>query len=260
MPAIRDLTTILEAIYFLAAFTSFQTSTDRQIVNFHEAKNSLAVARLVGDYQKARSKHRLEVRLILEPTGVNGQRLRKEILLAVVYALMSLGAFGMVLLLSREGFEAFTKKKPVFYQHRLKLPAGWKHATTLPEAAPEGGAYAGRLVIDGVPYDLVQFHFHRPSEERIDGRQFDMVAHLVHKDPEGRLAVVAVLFSLIGAFYYLRVVKVMYFDEAADTSAIQAPAQARAVLSLNGAAVLVLGVLPGGLMAMCAYAIKALAT
>lgn len=42
-------------------------------------------------------------------------------------------------------------------------------------------------------YELVQFHFHRPSEERINGRQFDMVAHLVHKDPEGRLAVVAVL-------------------------------------------------------------------
>ncbi|MBI3369786.1 MAG: carbonic anhydrase family protein, partial [Burkholderiales bacterium] len=45
----------------------------------------------------------------------------------------------------------------------------------------------------GRRYELVQFHFHRPSEERIDGRQFDMVAHLVHKDVEGRLAVVAVL-------------------------------------------------------------------
>lgn len=74
-------TSVLEAIYFLAAFTSFQTHVDRQIVNFHEAKNSLAVTRLVADYQKTRSKHRLEVRLILEPTGVNGQRLRKEILL-----------------------------------------------------------------------------------------------------------------------------------------------------------------------------------
>lgn len=75
-------TSVLEAIYFLAAFTSFQTHVDRQIVNFHEAKkNTLAVTRLVADYQKARSKHRLEVRLILEPTGINGQRLRKEILL-----------------------------------------------------------------------------------------------------------------------------------------------------------------------------------
>ena len=75
-------TSVLEAIYFLAAFTSFQTHVDRQIVNFHEAKkNTLAVTRLVADYQRGKSKHRMEVRLILEPTGVNGQRLRKEILL-----------------------------------------------------------------------------------------------------------------------------------------------------------------------------------
>jgi carbonic anhydrase len=47
--------------------------------------------------------------------------------------------------------------------------------------------------VQGRRYDLVQFHFHRPSEERVDGRQFDMVAHLVHKDAQGRLAVVAVL-------------------------------------------------------------------
>lgn len=74
-------TSVLEAIYFLAAFTSFQTHVDRQIVNFHEAKNPLAVTRLVADYQRGKAKHRLEARLILEPTGVNGQRLRKEILL-----------------------------------------------------------------------------------------------------------------------------------------------------------------------------------
>jgi DNA replication and repair protein RecF len=74
-------TSVLEAIYFLAAFTSFQTHADRQIVNFHEAKNPLTVTRLVADYQRGRTKHRIEARLILEPTGVNGQRLRKEILL-----------------------------------------------------------------------------------------------------------------------------------------------------------------------------------
>ncbi|KXK12581.1 MAG: DNA replication and repair protein RecF [Chloroflexi bacterium OLB14] len=74
-------TSVLEAVYFLAAFTSFQTHADRQIVNFDEAKNSLAVTRLVAEYQRGKTKHRLEVRLILEPTGVNGQRLRKEILL-----------------------------------------------------------------------------------------------------------------------------------------------------------------------------------
>jgi len=74
-------TSVLEAIYFLAAFTSFQTHVDRQIVNFHEAKNPLAVTRLVAEYQRGKTKHRLEARLILEPTGVTGQRLRKEVLL-----------------------------------------------------------------------------------------------------------------------------------------------------------------------------------
>lgn len=74
-------TSILEAIYFLASFTSFQTHTDRQLVNFLEARNPLAVARLVAEYERSQKKHRLEVRLILEPTGINGQRLRKEVLL-----------------------------------------------------------------------------------------------------------------------------------------------------------------------------------
>src|SRR3990172_4426662 len=75
-------TSVLEAIYFLAALTSFQTHTDRQMVNFITSREPLAVTRLVGDYQRGRVKHRLEVRLILEPSGVlNGQRLRKEVLL-----------------------------------------------------------------------------------------------------------------------------------------------------------------------------------
>jgi len=74
-------TSVLEAIYFLAAFTSFQTNVDRQMVNFHEAKNPLAVTRLVADYQRGKTKHRLEARLILEAAGATGQRLRKEILL-----------------------------------------------------------------------------------------------------------------------------------------------------------------------------------
>ena len=74
-------TSILEAIYFLAALTSFQTNADRQMVNFLEARNSPAVGRIVGEYVRGTKSHKLEVRLILEPTGVNGQRLRKEILL-----------------------------------------------------------------------------------------------------------------------------------------------------------------------------------
>ncbi|MFZ2987962.1 carbonic anhydrase family protein, partial [Ideonella sp.] len=55
------------------------------------------------------------------------------------------------------------------------------------------------LTVNSRRYDLLQFHFHRPSEERVNGRQFDMVVHLVHKDLEGRLAVVAVLLERGGA-------------------------------------------------------------
>lgn len=56
-------------------------------------------------------------------------------------------------------------------------------------------ARGNSIGVMGRRYDLLQFHFHRPSEERVDGRAYDMVVHLVHKDPEGRLAVVAVLIS-----------------------------------------------------------------
>jgi carbonic anhydrase len=54
-------------------------------------------------------------------------------------------------------------------------------------------AAGNAIAVMGRRYELVQFHFHRPSEERLNGRLFDMVVHLVHKDLEGRLAVVAVL-------------------------------------------------------------------
>ena len=69
------------------------------------------------------------------------------------------------------------------------------------------------------------------------------------------LAVIAVVLSLVGAFYYLRVVKVMYFDDPVDAHPLAGSADARFMLSLNGAAVLLLGILPGGLMPMCAQAI-----
>jgi NADH-quinone oxidoreductase subunit N len=75
------------------------------------------------------------------------------------------------------------------------------------------------------------------------------------------VAVLAVVLSLIGAYYYLRVIKVMFFDEPVDTAPIEAPMDVRAVMSLNGVAVLLFGILPGGLMALCAQAIvKALTT
>lgn len=51
------------------------------------------------------------------------------------------------------------------------------------------------ITVDGTTYELVQFHFHHPSEEKIDGKAFDMVAHLVHRNGNGQLAVVAVLLT-----------------------------------------------------------------
>lgn len=56
-------------------------------------------------------------------------------------------------------------------------------------------ANAGTAVFDGSKYQLLQFHFHTPSEEKISGRTYPLVAHLVHKNTEGKLAVVAVLFD-----------------------------------------------------------------
>ena len=54
-------------------------------------------------------------------------------------------------------------------------------------------ADGGFMNVGGVPYKLVQFHFHAPSEERVEGKRYPMVAHLVHKSDDGKLAVVAVL-------------------------------------------------------------------
>ena len=79
----------------------------------------------------------------------------------------------------------------------------------------------------------------------------------------GRPLLVAVVLSLIGAFYYLRIIKVMYFDApVAGVPAIEARSQGiSAMLALNGGAVIVLGLLPGGLMALCRDAIlRALAS
>ena len=94
-------TSLLEAIYFMSALTSFQTYADRQMVNFlaaREARKQVAVGRLVAEYQRGRSSHRLEARLIMEPTGVNGVRLRKEVLLDGVKKQLSdvIGQFNAV--------------------------------------------------------------------------------------------------------------------------------------------------------------------
>lgn len=74
-------TTLLEAIYYLATFTSLQAGSDRQLINFTAAAEKQAVARLVADFEKGGQAHRLEVRLIQENGGNGGTRLRKQILL-----------------------------------------------------------------------------------------------------------------------------------------------------------------------------------
>ena len=70
------------------------------------------------------------------------------------------------------------------------------------------------------------------------------------------LAVAAVLLSLVGAFYYLRIVKLMYFDEPKDTAALEGTGDMRLVLSVNGLALLALGIFPQGLMGLCLIAIQ----
>ncbi len=74
-------TSLLEAIYYLATFTSFHAQSDRQLVNFIASREALAVTRLVGTYQRGEKLHKLEVRLIQDSNGNGGARLRKEILL-----------------------------------------------------------------------------------------------------------------------------------------------------------------------------------
>lgn len=75
-------TSLLEAIYFLATFTSFHASTDRELVNFLAAREPLAVARIVADFNRESADHRLEVRIIQEANGFNdSSRVRKEVLL-----------------------------------------------------------------------------------------------------------------------------------------------------------------------------------
>jgi NADH-quinone oxidoreductase subunit N len=69
------------------------------------------------------------------------------------------------------------------------------------------------------------------------------------------LALVAVLFSLIGAFYYLRVVKLMYFDAPIDDSPIESEADMRILISANGLLVAALGIFPQFIMSLCAYAL-----
>jgi len=148
---------------------------------------------------------------------------------ALTYVLMGLGGFGMVILLSRAGFEAeslddfkgLNERSPWFAFVMLIL------MFSMAGVPPFLGFWAKLAVIQAIVG----------------------VGYLW-------LAGLAVIFSVIGAFYYLRVVKLMYFDKAEEGAPLRSGLDLRVMLSVNSLAVLALGLFPGALMALCAAAVS----
>jgi len=151
---------------------------------------------------------------------------------SIVYVIMSLGALGMTLVMSRAGFEAeqLSDFKGLNQRHPWFALVTLLFMFSLAGIPPTVGFYAKLAVLQAAVG----------------------AGHVV-------LAVIAVVFSLIGAFYYLRVVKIMYFDDAEDHSPIRPAFDVRTLITINGLAVLVLGIMPQGLMDVCLASIKALA-
>jgi NADH-quinone oxidoreductase subunit N len=145
----------------------------------------------------------------------------------IAYVLMGLGAFGMIMLLSRAGFEA----ENIEDFKGLNRRSPWFAAVMM----------ILMLSMAGIPFFVGFF------------AKF-LVLQAVVAAGQVWLAVFAVLFSLVGAFYYLRVVKVMYFDAPTDTAPIAAPLDMRVLLSINGVAVALLGLLPAGLLEYAIFA------
>ena len=143
----------------------------------------------------------------------------------IAYVIMSVGGFGMVILLSRGGFEAeqlddfkgLNARSPWFAAVMLML------MFSMAGVPPFIGFWAKLAVIQAVLHVGALW-----------------------------LAIVAVAFSVVGAYYYLRVVKLMYFDEPDERRTLEGGRTLRLVLSLNGLAVLVLGLFPGLMLALCA--------
>jgi NADH-quinone oxidoreductase subunit N len=155
----------------------------------------------------------------------------------VTYVLTTLGTFGVLMLLARRGHEC----------DNLSDLRGLGRRS--PWLAVVMATFMFSLA--GVP-PTVGFY-----------AKFSVLQALVASNLPGLLglAIFAVVFSLIGAFFYLRVVKVMFFDEGEQTQPVPAPLDVRVLLSLNGAAILLLGILPGGLMHVCAQSVvRALGT
>jgi NADH-quinone oxidoreductase subunit N len=154
----------------------------------------------------------------------------------VSYVLTTLAAFGVIMLLARQGFES-------------------EEITDLAGLNQRSPLYAGVMAIGlfsmaGIP-PMVGFYAKLSVLQSLvaSGQAFYM-----------GLAIFAVIMSLIGAFYYLRVVKVMYFDEPVTATTVSATLDVRLVLSTNGLLVLLLGIFPGALMALCADSIVRMLT
>jgi NADH-quinone oxidoreductase subunit N len=146
----------------------------------------------------------------------------------IVYSLMTLGAFGMIVLLSRAGFEA----------ERIEDFKGLNERNSW---------YALLMLIlmlsmAGVP-PMIGFW-----------AKWSVLAQVVNAGFVW-LAVVAVIFALIGAFYYLRIIKLMYFDKPEDLAPIEAGMDMRVALSANALVILLLGMMPHTLMAICVKAL-----
>jgi NADH-quinone oxidoreductase subunit N len=150
---------------------------------------------------------------------------------AITYALATLVTFGIILLLSREGFEAeeisdlrgLFRRRP-WYAFVMALAM-----FSLAGVPPTAGFYGKLVVLQALLADHSSL-------------------------PVVTIAVAAVMFSLVGAFYYIRVVKVMYFDPPVDDAALQPSSDMAAALSANGLAILALGILPQYLLGLCASA------
>ena len=147
----------------------------------------------------------------------------------VTYVLTSAGAFGMILLLTRSGFES----------EEISDFAG------LNKRSPWFAAVMMMMMFSmaGVPFFVGFF------------AKFSVLQAVV---ASGNLwlAIVAVFFSLVGAFYYLRVVKVMYFDQPANNARIEATMDVKLLMSANGLAVALIGIFPNSLMLLCAFSLS----
>lgn len=164
-------------------------------------------------------------------TGASAGGYGASLFYMIIYVLTTLGTFGMILVLSRQGFEC----EEIEDLKGLNRRSPWRALIllllmfSLAGIPPLVGFYAKLVVLEA----LIQ-------------------------QGQVAVAVIAVFFSLIGAFYYLRVVKVMYFDDPAeDAGAVSpVPCGVRGVMSINGLLIILLGILPGGLMAACIQAIQ----